>query len=180
MALEAPSNCWTTAEAKFAEAVANATAFQSLTETDNATDAAAFVFGEQLDEPLNGVAYTQDELAELRHYAQVYHAFENPFGIARVQSNIWLPFGSAVLYVERLVRAAELGEDDVPQAVERLFKNRMGDLPSQIVDYLETNGGPHIRSITVTEGPGYNDQSRWGSQGMWQGCAFQIDWGLSG
>lgn len=177
MALEAASNCWTINEAKIASAVANSAAFQALTSTADATAAAAYVFGEQLDEPFDGTAYTKDDLANLRHYAQVYHSQEQPYGIAKTTANRMIPFGTAVLYVERWVTEQEMNGTDVPQAVERLFKNRIGDLMDDIPEWLEENGGPHIRSITVVDGPGYNDRSKHAQQGVWQGCGMEIQWG---
>lgn len=188
MPLETPSNCWTLAEAAIAEAVAHSAAFQALTETTGDANAAArLVFGEQLNEPFNGEAFTKDELANLRHYAQVYHAFERPYGKARGATNMRLPFGTAIVFVERLVRDVERNEIpadvpaedwDVDQAIERLFKNRIGDLIDQLFDYLEENGGPHLRSVVVIEGPGFNERNRWDSQGMWQGATLEVAWGL--
>lgn len=177
MTLEAPSNCWTAAEAKIASAVAASAAFQALTGTTDATAAAAYVFGEQLDEPLDGVAFTKDELANQRHYAQVYHAEDRPYGITRTTSQRLIPYGTAHVYVERLVTEQERNGDDIPQAVERLFKNRIGDLMEDIPEWCLENGGPHIRSVIVVEGPGYNEKAKWESQGMWQGCGFEVVWG---
>lgn len=177
MTLEAPSNCWTIAESKIAAAVAASTAFQALTGSADAVEAASLVFGEQLDEPFDGTQYTKDELANLKHYAQVYHDLEKPYGLARTTAQRLIPFGSAIVYVERLVTEQERNGADVPQSIERLFKNRIGDLMEDIPEWLLENGGPHFRSAEVVDGPGFNERSKWDQQGMWQGCAFNISWG---
>lgn len=180
MAIEAPSNCWTSAEAAIGAAIANAPAFISIIGPEFADVPGSKVFGEQLDEPLDGNTYTKDELAERRAYAQVYSSQESPFGYVRTKTNRLIPFGSAVVFVERLVTDAEQAdaETDMPEAIERFFKNRIGDLMEEIDDYLQTNGGPFIRTIDVTDGPGYNPRDNWQQQGVWQGVEFVIAWGM--
>jgi hypothetical protein len=179
MPIEAPSNCWTKAEAKIATAVANSTAFQSLVNAEDSTEAAAKVFGEQVDEPLNGNAYTKDELDNLLCYAQVYHAIDTPYGVLRTNTNTAWPFGSVIIFIERLVTDEERNGADVPSAVERKFKNRIGDLIDEVIDWLDDNEGPHIRSIEVTDGPGFNQQDRWKTKGMWQGVELTATWGIA-
>jgi len=177
MAIEAASNCWTIAEQKIADAVANSAAFQAVTETANATEAANFVFGEQKDEPLNGETFSKEELENMRYYAQVYSNDETAYGKALGLTLSYLPFGSAILFVERLVRESERNHDDATEKTHRIWKNRMGDLVDEILSWLLDNGGPFIRAITVSDGPGLNSEDRWLNQGMWQGIEFTIDWG---
>lgn len=178
--MESPSNCWTIAEARIADAVARSAAFQSLTETSDATAAAAYVFGEKVGEPVDGHAFTKDELAQLKHYAQVYSAHDHPYGVS-YGANRPTPYGSAVVYVERLVTEAEQHSGEQPDDSERLFKNRIGDLMDEIHAWLggaAAEDGLYIRRIHVTDGPGLNPSDRWKSQGMWQGCELTVDWGL--
>lgn len=179
MAIPSPTNCWTSTEAKIAAAIANSAAFQAFTETSDATAAGAFVFGEQVDEPLNGEAYTRDEETQ-RHmrYAQVYSAPQQPYGKRRLQTRAYEPFGSAVIYIEGLVREIELSGADIPQEHERRFKNTIGDIMDDILDYLDTNGGPQVSSMTVEDGPGWNPVEEWEANGAWQGCELQISWGF--
>jgi hypothetical protein len=180
MAIESPSNCWTKAEAKIGEAIAHAPAFISIIGPEFADAAGSKVFGEQLDEPLNGNTYGKAELAERRAYAQVYSNQETPFGFVRAQTNRLTPYGSTVVFIERLVTEAEQANADVdlPEAIERTFKNRIGELMEEIDAYLQLNGGPFIRSIEVSDGPGYNPRDNWQQQGVWQGVEFVIAWGM--
>lgn len=178
MAIESPSNCWTKDEAKIAESVANSAAFQSLLGLDDEIEAARKVFGEQLDQPLNGDAYTKDELANLKGYAQVYHSDEAPYGIFLANTNTFWSYGSTIVFIERLVTKEDLNGSDVPSSVERLFKNRIGDLMEQICSWNVRNGGPRIRSIDVTDGPGFNPRDRWESKGCWQGVELTVAWGI--
>ena len=178
MAVEAPTNCWTLAEQAIATAVANSAAFQWVTETANAADAGKFVFGEQKDEPLDGETYDKSELENQLAYAQVYSTNEGPYGKQRSATNRFEPFGSIVIFVERLVREADQNITDAPEQTHRWFKNRMGDLVDEVIAYIDNNGGPFIRTVAVTDGPGLNSRDRWQQQGMWQGIEWSIDWGL--
>lgn len=176
MAIEAPSNCWTRNELKIATAVANSAAFQSLVRAEDATEAARRVFGEQLDQPLNGDAYTKDELANLFAYAQVYHGIDSPYGVFLSNTNTYWPFGSTIIFIERLVTDAERNGSDVPSSVERLFKNRIGDLIDEVCAYLRQEGGPLVRTFEVSDGPGFNPKDRWDSAGCWQGVELTLGW----
>ena len=179
MAIPDPTNCWTSSEAAIANAIANSATFWSLTETTNAEDAAGLVFGEQLGQPLNGNHYSTEELQEhYRYYAQVYSAPENPYGKRRLSSRHYFPFGSAVIFIERLVREVERESAEVPLEIERRFKNTVGDIIDDVLNYLETNGGPQITSLLVEEGPGVNARERWPKEGMWQGVVLIATWGL--
>lgn len=179
MAIPSPTNCWTATEAKIATAIANSAAFQSFTETSTALAAGALVFGEQLDEPLNGEAYTRAEETQ-RHlrYAQVYSAPQQPYGKRRLQTRTLEPYGTATIFIEGLVREIELNIADVPQEHERRFKNTIGDIMDDILDYLFTNGGPHISDFHVEDGPGWNPRELWEANGAWQGCELLISWGF--
>lgn len=178
MAIEAPTNCWTTAESRLATAVANSAAFQSIVGAEDATEAAHRVFGEQVDQPLNGDAYTKDELAQLFAYAQVYHGIDAPYGVFLSNTNTYWPFGSTIIFIERLVTDAERNGSDIPSSVERLFKNRIGDLIDEVCAWTRQEGGPLIRTFEVTDGPGFNAHDRWNSSGMWQGVELTVGWGI--
>ena len=175
--IDAPTNCWTLAEQAIADAVSNSAAFQGVTGTNTATAAACFVFGEQKDEPLNGEVFSKEELENIRHYAQVYSDDEAPYGKQLGGTLRYLPFGSAIVFVERLVKEADRNMTDAPEQTHRWFKNHIGDLVDQIISWMEENGGPFIRTITVTDGPGLNPDDRWEANGMWQGIELTIAWG---
>lgn len=182
MTLPAPTNCWTGAEAKIANAVANSAAFMALVGAGSATEAAQLVFGEQLDVPLNSDAYTPDQrMQELSKYAQVYSDQEEPYGKRRLQSQRMEAFGVAVLYIERLVADVERSaQANVPQYFERDFKNKVGTIIDEVISYLYVNGGPIIQTVAVDDGPGWNDRDRWPDEGAWQGCGAKLAWGLEG
>lgn len=182
MAIEAPTNCWTSAEAAIGAAIAASAAFGLILGPEFAGSPGSRVFGEQLDDPLDGNVYGKGELAERRAYAQVYSAQESAYGLVRTNSNMLLPFGSAVVFIERLVTDAEQADADVdmPAAIERFFKNRIGELMLQIDEWLQLNGGPWVRTISVTDGPGYNPRDKWRQQGVWQGVELVVSWATPG
>ena len=180
MSIEAPTNCWTSSEQAIADAVANSARFQQIVGVSNATDATALVFGEQIADPETGETYDLAELQNLKHYAQVYSADENPYGKRRSPTSRFEPFGSVILFIERLVTDWDQNATDAPESVHRWSKNRAGDVVDQIISYLDDNGGPFIRTVVVTDGPGLNSREKWKTQGMWQGIEFTIDWGLLG
>lgn len=179
MPVAAPTNCWTYAESSIATAIANSAAFQAMTGTDNATDAAQHVYGEQLDEPIDGEAYTRaDREQRHQHIAQVYSSTDQPYGKRRGASSRFEPFGVAVVYLERLATEVERTAAEVPQELERAFKNTVGDVIDQIIAYLDENGGPIVTGVTVEDGPGWNEQKRWKDDGAWQGCGMLVTWGI--
>ncbi len=176
MALATPTNCMTQAENKFATAVAHSAAFQSLVRVASATAAARYVFGDRLDEPVNGESYETPELEELSHFAQVY---TTGYGKVRQSSARFEPFGEMTCYVaNRLGLLA--AQEEVPAARERDWHNTIGALMDEIVTWLEENGGPHINRFSITEGPATNDSSRWSKDGVWQLVEFTIEWGVPG
>lgn len=178
MPIAAPTNCWTQSEATLATAIANSAAFQAMVGAADATEASAWVFGEQLDAPLDGQSYDLDESQDLhRHIAQVYSARSGPYGKRRTETRTYWAFGVAVIYIERLVSEASRERAEIPQAIEREFKNTIGDIIDDILEWLETNGGVEVGSIVVDDGPGWNPRERWGADGAWQGVALLVEWG---
>lgn len=182
MPVPSPTNCWTSIERQFATATANSAAFITMVGAANASEATTLVFGEQLNEPLNGEFYEQSEREqELNKYAQVYSAPDQPYGKRRLQSQRFEAFGVTRLYLERLVADVERDkESDVPQYFETEFKNIVGNVIEEIIAYMFTNGGPIIQQVIVDDGPGWNEKHRWPDEGAWQGCGMLFEWGLDG
>lgn len=175
MAVESPTNCWTIAEAKIITALANSARFQELAESDDEVEAALKIYGEQVVKPDNGHNYTLEELQNMKSYGQVYSADEVPYGKQWQES--WLaPFGTAIIYLERLVTEYEQN-GEIPFAIERKWKNLTGDIIDQVASYLRDNSGPFIKSFAVSAGPGLNDRDKWDANGMWQGIEFTLEWG---
>lgn len=176
MPLTAPTNCWTATERNYAEAVANSVAFQAMVGASTAAQARAFIYHDELDHPLDGSAYTPDELAERRHYAMVYC---EGYGKRRQASSRFEPRGECTLYLARLVPSLSLNSD-IPTELWRQWKNIIGDIVQQTVDYAEAhiNGGPYTMAYDVTDGPGFNHRDKWASQGAWQGVEFTLTWGV--
>lgn len=181
MPLEAPTNCWTKNNAKFGEGLIYCPAFQTIVGQATPEKAAARVFGRELDEPLDGNTYSRVELQELRAYAQVYPAIEQPYGFVRTVTHRRIPYGNSVIFLERMViEPQRLSADaDVPGVLDREWENRVGDLMDELDCWLDVNGGPHIRGIAVTDGPGFNPRSEWETRGMWQGVELTVAWGLT-
>lgn len=175
MAVEAPTNCWTNAEAKIMAALANSARFQEITETEDATDAALKIFGEELNRPNDGHAFTLVELQNLKAYGQVYSADESPYARTFLESRL-VASGTAIIYIERLVTNYEQN-NEVPLGTERYWKNRIGDLMVQVESYLEETAGLFVKSNAVSAGPGLNDSSKWQANGMWQGIELTLEWG---
>jgi hypothetical protein len=81
------------------------------------------------------------------------------------------------VFIERQITETVAESPQVPQEIERWFKNRAGDMLDELAEYLDTNGGPYLTGYLVSAGPGFNDRSRWPSQGQWQGIEWQVEWG---
>lgn len=178
MTLPAPNNCWTYSESTFGTALANCASFQEMTSTVNADDAAGYVYGEALDHPLNGEHYETDELEQkFRHIGQVYSAPDTPYGKRVVSTRYHEAYGTAVIYIERLVPEAELDGDNIPQAIHRTFKNYAGKIIDELIVYLRENGGPIVHEFAVSE-YGTNPQEDWENDGVWQGASIVLTWGL--
>lgn len=181
MAVPAATNCWTKAEARIAEAISNSAAFQTLTNSANATEAAAWLFGEQLDEPLLGDTYSHEERSErFPHYCQVYSDPSAPYSRRRTDTRHYWAAGQVICYFEREVTALALDGLELPQAVERDWKNTVGDILDDVIAWLEVEGGPVIQGFDVTDGPGTNPKEEWQQNGIWQGCEVSLEWGIGG
>ena len=180
MAIEAPTNCWTWAEQKIADAVANSSRFWEIVNVTNSVDAEKFIFGDQQVDPEDGETLKKAELEELRYYAQVYSSIENAYTKVLGKTKKYESSGSAILFMERLVTESEQNSSDAPASTHRWWKNRTGDVIDQLPTYLVDNGGPFILSMSVTDGPGFIKRNRWDQQGLWQAIEWTINWGSIG
>jgi len=176
MPLTSPTNCWTNAEDRFATAVANSAAFQTLVGAANATAAAAQVFFDELDDPLDGESFKGRELQDIGSYAQVYCP---EYRKQRGGSSRLDPYGACVLYVSRMITDMQ-SESELTAELWRTGKNSFGDIADQVVSYLEAQGGPYVMAWEVSDGPGFNSRDKWATQGAWQGVEITFTWGLPG
>lgn len=185
MAVEAATNCWTKAEEAAVVALPECEAFRDLMEAADATDAAKSVFVDELKKANNGEAYTSEEMEELRHYVTVYSASNEPYRIRRVDvvGDAFSPGGTLMIYIERLIEAAEEeaepDEETSKRASDRWFKNRIGNLLEQLVDYWDKHSGPWVTLATVSDGPFHTHEDERETVGHWQGCEITIRWGRS-
>lgn len=183
MAIEEATNCWTLAEAALVEALPECAAFRALVEAADAAAAAKFVFVDELKHPEREEAYSLTELQELRHYAVVYSASNEPYSIRRsdVVGDAFSASGTLLLFFERLIQAdeqvAEADAETSKRASDRSFKNDIGDLLAQLVSYWDANEGPWSTLLTVSDGPFHTHEDEWDSVGHWQGVEATIRWG---
>lgn len=188
--MEAASCPWTKAEDKLAEALPNLAAFQLFTRTDQADDpaeaAAEFVFVDQLVAPESGNVYTKEQMAEKTpHYALVYSSTTDGYQLVATNAlgDGLDASGTLILWIERLVTEEDEQAEDVPElalgAMDRAFKNRIGELLEQLYVYWAANGGPRMQSAGVLDGPFHTHPDERGSVGHWQGAEVQIKWGIT-
>lgn len=177
MAVESPTNCWTETQANLMAACANSARFQQIINANDATAAAAKIFGQQIGDPDTGRVYTKEELLNLGGHAQVYSAPDNPFGWRNQGDGFLRNFGTAIIYIDRLVTEKAKNDEESPLEMERWMENRVGDALTQIHTYLEANTGPRIKTALITEGPGTNDRDEWSQIGIWQGVEITLEWG---
>jgi hypothetical protein len=180
MPLAPPTNCWTTAEDKFLNAVANSAAFQTLVEAVDEVAALERIFGKRLTHTKFGRAWTADELAELRHYAQVYSSPDGPYGKHLVNNACYKPHGTMIVVLARLVPATELvdpGEDrtGLTETHDRDWHNIVGDIADDIAEWLIENGGYSEAPWDVDE-YGETPATSGQTQGCWQGAELIIAW----
>ncbi|MEM8866448.1 MAG: hypothetical protein AAGF31_12960 [Planctomycetota bacterium] len=177
MAVAAPTNCWTEAEADIGAALPQLDAWRSLCRVTTAEAAARHVFGEKVGEPIDGEALSEDEILATGTYAMVYSTSEQPYRLARVRTRQLIASGQAILFIEHLVTENAAAEAEEPLELERTFKNDVGDLMEQLVAYFDTHGGPQINSIEVEAGPGWNHSDDWPTEGRRVGASLLIAWG---
>lgn len=187
MPLAEPTNCWTNAEQKFADAVCNSAAFQSLVGESSAEAAADKVFGVRLTHPRSGRVWTPDELATLGSHGRLFSSANAPFGkhLNPTGSYCHLPHGMMAFEINRFVPESELvpnvfGSDDhngLTDEHDRDFLNIVGTIADQVIEWLRENGGPFPL-------PGYEAEAWMESkadsqkqQGMFQVCLLSFPWG---
>ena len=179
--LEAPSNCWTTNEQFFIDALIASTAFQDIVEagegpgtvTEKTT---AHVFGEEVAR--SGTNYTREELEQLRHYAFVTSANEDGFSLILANTKTPESTGQVRIIIRRLIRDSEWMENGrrIPM---RWFKNRVGDFMVGLQPYSEGVGGPIMQTINVDFGPRETKETEQPTQGFWLTCALSIEWAFN-
>lgn len=183
MAVEAATNCWTLAEAALVAALPACAAFRDLVEAVDAAAAAKHVFVDELKQPESGEVYSPTELEELRYYAVVYSASDEPYSIRRagVVNDLFIPIGTLKLFFERLIQGAEetaeVDAETSKRASDRFLKNRIGDLLAQLVDYWDKHEGPWATQATVSDGPFHTHEDERETVGHWQGVECTIRWG---
>lgn len=181
MSVPSPVKCWTKAEARLAEAITNSAGFQTMTGTSSAAAAAAWAFGESLDEPLLGDAFSPEErLDRYPHYCQVYSDPNAPYGKRRTDTRHYWAYGQAITFFEQHVSEAERDALELPQAVERAWKITIETIIDEVLAWLETEGGLVVLGVEVSDGPGTNPQEEWKQHGVWQGCELVWEWGPAG
>lgn len=179
--LEAPTNCWTTNEQFFVDALIASTAFQDIVEatagpgtvTEKTT---AHVFREEI--PRKGTEYTLEEMESLRHYAIVTSANEDGFTLVLGNSKTHETTGQVEIVIRRLVRESERQENSQEIAM-RWFKNRVGDFMEGLPAYQDTNGGPVMQSINVAFGPRETIEMAQPTQGFWLTCHLEVIWAFN-
>lgn len=164
MPIPEPTNCWTQAEARIAAAIAASPTFGGRP-----------IFGEQLPPPDSHEAYTRAELDTIGAYAQVGSQQQNPYAMTRV-GNLWEPNGVAWVYFYRRLPADIATQEYVPQELERDFKNWVGSIMDDSIDWLTDNGGPWVVEWAVTE-YGLSARETWDTEGAWEGAGTLVAWG---
>ncbi|REJ65833.1 MAG: hypothetical protein DWQ31_16605 [Planctomycetota bacterium] len=184
MPVEAASNPWTHAEDKLAATLPELAAFRTLTGSADATAAALKVFVDETVHPEDGEAFTVDELRSLASYAIVSSATSEGYRLSPL-GVIGDPFdasGGLLLAIERLIfeseANAEATAETAKRASDRWFKNRIGELMSELVVYWQTNSGPRVIDFVVVDGPWHTHPEERASCGHWQGIELAIRWGL--
>ena len=147
MPLAAPNNCWPSLLQKFVDAVANSAAFRTLVGAATEAEALASIFGKRLTHTQDGHAWTREELENLQAYAMVFGAAENPFGKHLSPALSYLPHGTTIIAVGRLVPEAELvaktdNRNGLTDSHDRDWQNIVGTIPDQVLSWLRDNGGP--------------------------------------
>jgi hypothetical protein len=184
--LEAATNTWTAVEAAAAAALPKLAAFRSLVGAASEAAAVRHAFVEERGQPENGEFYTLEEQKDLKAYAVVASASESPYRLTRagVATELLVASGSLRMWFELLVTDydahAEASADASRIAMERKFKNRIGDLMEQLVDYWDTSAGPYIRTVTVLDGPWHTHPEARATEGHWMGVEVGIEWGRRG
>lgn len=179
--LEAPSNCWTTNEQFFVDALIASTAFQDIVDATTgpgtvAEKTASHVFLEEA--PRAGTDYTIEELESLRHYAIVTSANEGGYSLILGNTEYHEPTGEVEVVIRRLIKESERMVN-APGIPMRWFKNRIGDFMGGLQAYAKSNGGPVIQNIVVEFGPRETAEQAQTTQGFWLTCHLAISWAFN-
>jgi hypothetical protein len=173
--LPTPTNCWTSAEQKFAEALAASATFQAWGNYASAADAALAIDGAE-NRPADGAAFLEGELMAYRARAHVFSDLSAPYGKKRINGYTWLPYGVAVIVLQLWTAASELSEDKLPAVTERRLKNLAGSVVDDLIRILES-GGPFLKNAQVDEGPIEIEDSQTQPDGKWFYFVLGLDWG---
>ena len=178
--LEAATNCWTTAEQKFIDALIASTAFQDIVDATAgpgtvAEKTTAHVFREEVTKE-DGTEYSLEDLETLRHYGIVTSSNEDGYATEFNTTRTHESSGEVQIVLRRIVRESE--REVSPGVPMRWFKNRVGDFMGGLQEYFWDNGGPVVRSANVAFGPRETTETRIPTQGLWLTCHLSIAWGF--
>lgn len=185
MTLANPNNCWPANMQKFADALANSAAFQTLVEADDATAANDFVFGKRLTHARSERRWTADEWADLRHYGMVFSDPESPFGYHLVNNAHYESHGLVIMAIGRLVPESQLvdPQDDrtgLNDEHDRDWQNIVGTVITEMLSWLQENGGPYpIPNVEIAED--YETRPKKApATGIWQYTEVHFGYGITG
>lgn len=180
MPVEAATNCWTSAESLVGAALAELERFQEFVREADAAAAAGKIFVDEKGQPLDGEAYSPDELETLAAYALVSSTGQQPYKLKRagVTGDLLAASGRLQLFFEELVHDDEQeNAETTKRQTDRRLKNLVGDILADLVDYCDIHGGPWIREIEVSDGPLHTAEDARPTVGHWQGCEVIVVWG---
>ena len=180
MPLDAPTNCWTNAEATLVTAISNSASFQLLTGETAAVDALNHIFLESLDLPANGETYTAAELANLVATAVITSTDETPYGIvgrgAKGSDTSWFPVGRLLVVIEEAVDLALYDNGKRRDEVKRRAKNRIGLMMKEIWKWCWEMGSLLPAEIAVDSGPMFNKRTAQEDEGVLLRTVLIVSW----
>lgn len=183
MALDAAIGIVTTAEEKLGECIANATRFQTITSSANATEAKNHIYYGSLPDPANGSAYTREELEGYRPFAMIWTDENTGLTMAKRADRItWANSGSIFAWFEM-----DADSNDETQESDRKWKNTIGELlfrttqPDPFVGILENAGNANFLDIqrVVIREIQRADIKHLDEQGDWMMSIVEFDWGVA-
>jgi len=181
------SECWTYAEQEVLFALPIMPAFQELCEVYGEDGAAAtsegFVFEDELDLPVNGKAYTEDELLALERFAIVGSVTDHPFSLGHRGASID-PSGSIFIHLERLIAESALNTAAKRQTERRWSKKLYARILCELLNYFdhlqaEAGGG----RLVITSGELVDCLAENKSEyiptdaGVWHKGTIVLEWG---
>jgi len=160
----------------FRTTLANCDAWQTLTETDNATDAKAKTYRWALPRPASGNEHSRSELEGYRPYCLVGVSPEGGYSRTMDSSGMGHAYMGSGLLDVLLVRSIPTDEIDDEAEADLTWGNYVGEIVDDLCGLGGVGGYLAMTAARVALGPYRSPDDVIEAEGYWQAAQLAVEW----